>query len=84
MIMSTHSTTLGYAPATIPADSSEGPGIFWRFFNRLIASRTAHAEAHARAYLNHRTDARLADLGFSPDRIKAVRARDGAFNSYWL
>jgi uncharacterized protein YjiS (DUF1127 family) len=55
-----------------------------RFFDRMIEARKVHGEAHVRAYLNSLSDERLADLGFSGDRIKAVRAKDGAAKSYWL
>ncbi len=78
--MSTNSTVLDFGTAV----DTQKPGFFRRAFDRLIQARVAHGEAHVRAYLNGLSDERLADLGFSPDRIKAIRAKDGAANSYWL
>jgi uncharacterized protein YjiS (DUF1127 family) len=82
--MSTQSTALRFAPSTTESDAAQRPGLFRRIFDRFVEARIRHGEAHARAYLSGLTDERLADLGFSPDRIKAIRAKDGAFNSYWL
>jgi len=78
--MSTHSTVLDFGTAV----DTRKPGFFRRAFDRMIQARAAHGEAHVRAYLSGLSDERLADLGFSADRIKAVRAKDGAANSYWL
>lgn len=78
--MSTNSTVLDFGTAV----DTPQPGFFRRVFDRMIQARMAHGEAHARAYLSGLSDERLADLGFSPDRIKAIRAKDGAVNSYWL
>ena len=82
--MSTNSTTFRFDAAVDRTATSATPGFFRRFYDRLIEARKAHGEAHVRAYLSGLSDQRLADLGFSPDRIKAVRAKDGAANSYWL
>ncbi len=81
--MSTNSSILHFDSSVEPAAPAQ-PGLLRRIFDRLIEARMAHGEAHVRAYLSRLSDERLADLGFSPDRIKAVRARDGAINSYWL
>lgn len=78
--MSTNSTVLDFGTAV----DTRKPGFFQRAFDRLIQARVAHGEAHVRAYLNGLSDERLADLGFAPDRIKAIRAKDGAVTSYWL
>ncbi len=81
--MSTNTTALGF-DAVDTAAAPAAPGFMRRFFDRMIEAKKVHGEAHVRAYLNSLSDARLADLGFSGDRIKAVRAKDGAANSYWL
>ena len=78
--MSTSSTVLDFGTSV----DTPKAGFFRRAFDRLVRARVAHGEAHVRAYLNGLSDARLADLGFSADRIKAIRAKDGAVNSYWL
>lgn len=80
--MSTNTTTIIFDGAD--ADESARPGFWRRLFDRIVATRLAHSEAHIRAYINGLSDERLADLGFAPDRIKAIRAKDGAANSYWL
>lgn len=82
--MSTSTTALNFNAAVDTAGASAKPGFLRRFFNRIIEAKKAHGDAHVRAYLNSLSDERLADLGFSADRIKAVRAKDGAINSYWL
>lgn len=82
--MSTNTTAFGFNAAVDTAAAPATPGFLRRFFDRVIEARKAHGEAHVRAYLNGLSDERLADLGFSSDRIKAVRAKDGAVNSYWL
>lgn len=82
--MSTNSSTFTLEPSDRIGDAPASPGFWRRLFDRLIEAKMAHSEAHVRAYLDGLSDERLADLGFTPDRIKAVRARDGAFNSYWL
>ena len=78
--MSTNSTVLDFGTAV----DTRKAGFFRRAFDRMVQARVAHGEAHVRAYLNGLSDERLADLGFSSDRIKAIRAKDGAANSYWL
>jgi uncharacterized protein YjiS (DUF1127 family) len=82
--MSTQSSAFEFNSSLGTAKEKGKPGFFRRAFDRLVEARKAHGEAHVRAYLNSLSDERLADLGFSPDRIKAVRAKDGAANSYWL
>lgn len=82
--MSTNTTALGFNAAVDTTAAPATPGFLRRLFDRIIEARKAHGEAHVRAYLNGLSDERLADLGFSTDRIKAVRAKDGAVNSYWL
>lgn len=82
--MSTNTTVLDFDSAVDARTAEAKPGFFRRLYNRIIEARVAHGEAHVRAYLAGLSDERLADLGFSPDRIKAVRAKDGAVNSYWL
>jgi len=83
--MSTNSTVLDFGGAVDTAKSEAAkPGLLRRLYNGIIQARMAHGEAHVRAYLSGLSDQRLADLGFSPDRIKAVRAKDGAVSSYWL
>lgn len=82
--MSTNSSTLTLEPSDRIGAAPVQSGFWRRFFDRLIEAKMAHGEAHVRAYLNGLSDERLADLGFTPDRIRAVRARDGAINSYWL
>lgn len=85
MIMSINSTVLDFGTAVDTGTSQPAKaGFLRRMFDRMIEARMAHGEAHVRAYLNGLSDARLADLGFAPDRIHAIRARDGAVNSYWL
>ncbi len=81
--MSTNTTAFDFNPVDTTRVPS-APGLLRRFFDRVIEARKSHGEAHVRAYLNSLSDERLADLGFSADRIKAVRAKDGAANSYWL
>ncbi|MFM9848361.1 MAG: hypothetical protein ACKVP3_14520 [Hyphomicrobiaceae bacterium] len=83
-IMSTNTTAFGFNAAVDTTAASAKPGFLRRVFDRIIEVRKAHGEAHVRAYLSGLSDQRLADLGFSADRIKAVRAKDGAVNSYWL
>jgi len=82
--MSTQSTAFEFNGTVSSAGTKKQPGLFRRAFDRFIEARKAHAEAHVRAYLAGLSDERLSDLGFSADRIKAVRAKDGAVNSYWL
>jgi hypothetical protein len=82
--MSTNTTTLDFNAAADRTAAPAKPGFLRRFFDRIIEAKKAHGEAHVRAYLNSLSDERLADLGFSADRIRAVRAKDGAINSYWL
>lgn len=82
--MSTNTTALGFHAAGDTAAAPATPGILRRFLDRLMAARQVRGKAHVHAYLNGLSDQRLADLGFSADRIKAVRAKDGAANSYWL
>ena len=83
--MSTNSTVFDFGSAVDAAQSEPAKaGFLRRAFDRMIQARVAHGEAHVRAYLNGLSDERLADLGFTPDRIKAVRAKDGAVSSYWL
>jgi len=83
--MSTNSTVFDFGSAVDATQSEPAKaGFLRRAFDRMIQARVAHGEAHVRAYLNGLSDERLADLGFTPDRIKAVRAQDGAANSYWL
>lgn len=83
--MSTNSSVLDFEPSVERAKAKQAPTGFWRrLYDRLIEARMAHGEAHVRAYFSGLSDDRLADLGFTPDRIKALRARDGSFNSHWL
>lgn len=83
--MSTNSTVFDFGSAVdTPKSGAARSGLLRRLFDRIIEARLAHGEAHVRAYLSGLSDQRLADLGFSPDRIKAIRAKDGAANSYWL
>lgn len=82
--MSINTTTLGFNAAVDTTAAPVKSGILRRFFDAIIETKKRHGEAHVRAYLSSLSDERLADLGFSADRIKAVRAKDGAANSYWL
>lgn len=42
-------------------------------FDRLVEHRTRRGEAAVKAYLARLSDTSLADLGFKPDHIKAIR-----------
>lgn len=50
---------------------------------RVIAARTLQAEAHIRSFLLRHTDRGLADLGFSDEQIREIRATGRIPASYW-
>lgn len=79
--MSTTTATVGYgvAPATTAAPSAPRKS----FYQRLLDARMKQAQARLRTVFAHMSDAQLADLGFTADQIRDVRARGAALSGYW-
>lgn len=75
-------TTQSPLIAVAPDEAKEG--LVARFMKALIASREAQARRAIRSYLASLSDARLADLGFTPDQIPTVKAYGSAPGVYWL
>jgi hypothetical protein len=71
MIMSTRALAL--AGDSAPAENIEAKAGFW---SRLIAVRQAQANRMVRAHLLAMGAARLAELGFTENDIRALRAGD--------
>lgn len=53
------------------------------FFQRLTENRERHAAARIRSFLLGRSDAGLAELGFSPDEVAIIRATGVIPASFW-
>lgn len=53
------------------------------FFQWLMEVRARQGEARARAALATMSDARLADIGFTPDQVKHVRTKGGVPADFW-
>ncbi len=53
------------------------------FFQRLAENRERHATARIQSFLLGRSDAGLAELGFSPGEINAIRSTGAVPASIW-
>lgn len=82
MIMST-TTTNAFDVGALTADRSDRPSIWTRLFRGLVASREAQAKRMVAAQFSRMSDARLADIGLSPDDVRYVRATGQIPRSYW-
>lgn len=83
MTMSTISAFLGSAETAVPAKPRR-TGFFSRMIKAMTAAREAQARRFVASHLASMTDERLADIGFTADEIKAVRAEGQVPASYWL
>lgn len=83
--MSTKSTTFAFTPAasSTGTDAVKRPGFFTRMFERMIAARTNQARVQVAGHLARLSEARLKDLGFTPDEVRAVREKGKIPASYW-
>jgi uncharacterized protein YjiS (DUF1127 family) len=77
--MSTTTATFGHHSATASADAAPRKS----FFQRLIEARTRQGVARVSATFARMSDAQLADLGFTPDQVRHVRATGTVPVSYW-
>lgn len=67
-------STLTLAPFVgAGAEPSSKPGILARLIERSSAEQTRRAKQVVYRYLSGHTDARLAELGFSPSEIADIR-----------
>jgi uncharacterized protein YjiS (DUF1127 family) len=62
------------------AEASPRPGLLRRIMAAMAESRRLSAERRIAAYFETQSDQRLADLGFSPADISALRARGRRFS----
>ena len=53
------------------------------WLQRLIDTRARQGEARVRHTFAHMPDALLADIGFTPDQIRHVRARGAVPADFW-
>ncbi len=53
------------------------------FFERFIEARTRQGVARVQATFERMSDGQLADMGFSPDQIRHIRAKGTVPASYW-
>jgi uncharacterized protein YjiS (DUF1127 family) len=82
--MSTNNTHVANGIIGLAAGTSEPRQSFLsRFFERIAASRTAQARVQVAAYLAKLSDQRLADIGFTPAEIAAIREKGVVPASYW-
>jgi hypothetical protein len=81
MIMSTRA--LGRGVDAIDAGTNWS-GIFQRIWRGMVAGQERKANAIVRQYLASLSDAHLADLGYGPAEIKAIRAHDNGLGTPWL
>ena len=73
------STTTVNLDTIAGAAESAGKGAF----DRLVENRTRRGESAVKAYLARLSDTSLADLGFKPEHIKAIRATGSIPASFW-
>ena len=53
------------------------------FFQRLIEARQRQGAAHVRAAFERMSDRNLADIGFSTDQIRHIRAKGSVPVEFW-
>lgn len=81
--MSTTSARIGSADTLVHAKPSR-PGLFARMIAAMTAAREAQARRFVASHLAAMSDDRLADIGFTADEVKRVRAEGRIPASYWL
>ena len=82
MMRSTMSTTTFDLHDSTSVSASSGirkPG-FWA---RLIAARAQHGQARVSHFLAGKSDEALAELGFKPEQIAAIRTTGQIPASFW-
>ena len=82
--MAIKSSTMMFGPAAIGDEAAPRKGIFARAFDRFVEARMKQGELQVKSYLTKLSDARLQDIGFNPDEIKALRTDGRIPASYWL
>lgn len=72
------STQIAYGVDAIPETRTEAKpksaGWLQRVFDRLLAAREAQAHRYLVDYLSAMSDARLAELGYTEEQIRKIRA----------
>ncbi|MDX2157631.1 MAG: DUF1127 domain-containing protein [Hyphomicrobiaceae bacterium] len=75
--MSTTTATFGHAAA--PAETAPRKS----FFQWLIEARMRQGEAKVRTAFARMSDHHLADIGFTPDQIRYIRANGSIPDTFW-
>lgn len=73
-------TTIDFAHS---ATARETSAVKPSFFDRLIAARTRQGESRVRSVFGRMSDGQLADIGFTADQIRQVRATGKIPAEYW-
>ena len=81
--MSTGTHTMSGADAIVGA-GSKAAGFFQRLLQRMIEGQERKAAAMVSHYLSGLSDQHLADLGYGPVAIKALRKPGNGSGAAWL
>lgn len=84
--MSTTTATFGHHTATTSTTSkaaTPAPAPTKSLYQRFIDARLRQGRAHAGAVLSRMSDDQLAELGFSAEQIREVRASGSVPMSFW-
>jgi uncharacterized protein YjiS (DUF1127 family) len=76
--MSTTTATFGHQAADITDRAPRKT--LWQ---RLTEASVARGEARVRAQFARMSDHHLADIGFSPDQIRSIRAKGSVPDDFW-
>lgn len=76
--MSTTTATLGHGAAGVDTAAPRKS-----FYGRLVDARMRQAQSRIRGIFGRMSDEQLADIGFSADQIRAMRAKGTVPTGYW-
>ena len=81
--MSTTTATFGHHTATTSKAAAPAASPRKSFYQRFVDARLRQGKAHANAMLGRMSDTQLAELGFSAEQIREVRASGAVPMSFW-